>query len=341
MRSNSGNRDDPSPAHFGAADDGRPGTVRRSASGRIPQWAIDEALEQMDVPSPWRGAPVPGKNVERPASRARTKRSAGARRRGRRSGTVLGVALVVGLYFSPALFERFVLPAVRPYLPGATMPPPGVEAAQSPLGRPPAGTGSRAYSLQPSPDPGQPFVAYDPCRPVHYVVRPDNAPPGSDQLIRQAIAEVSAATGLRFQDDGATSEAPSEHRTTYQDDRYGKRWAPVLIAWSNPEETPGLAGRIAGLGGSGYAQAPGHPLVLVAGQVALDAPTLADAMHRPEGPAHVRAVIMHELGHVVGLDHVADPSQLMNAENSGLTDFAAGDRAGLALLGSGTCVPQL
>jgi hypothetical protein len=131
------------------------------------------------------------------------------------------------------------------------------------------------------------------------------------------------------------------HPRTRASDRYGKRWAPVLITWSNPEETPGLAGRIAGLGGSGSAQTPGHPLVLVAGQVALDAPDLADAMHRPEGPAHVRAVIMRELGHVVGLGHVADSSQLMNAENTGLTDFAAGDRAGLALLGSGSCVPQL
>lgn len=239
------------------------------------------------------------------------------------------------------MFERFVLPTVRPYLPGATMPPPGVEAAQSPLGQPPESTGSPAYSLQPSPDPGQPFVAYDPCRPVHYVVRPDNAPPGADQLLHQAVAEVSAATGLRFQNDGSTSEAPSENRNTYQADRYGKRWAPVLIAWSNPEESPGLAGNVAGLGGSGYAQTPGHPIVLVAGQVKLDAPALTDILQRPEGPAQVRAIIMHELGHVVGLNHVDDPGQLMYAENSGLTEFADGDRAGLARLGRGTCVPQL
>jgi hypothetical protein len=255
--------------------------------------------------------------------------------------TVLGIALVVGLYFTPSLFEQFVMPAVLPYLPDAKVPPPGFEAAASPIGLPPAGTGSTAYLLQKSPDPGQPFVAYDPCRPVHYVVRPDNAPPGTELLIQEAVASVSAASGLQFVYDGATSEAPSETRETYQPERYGKQWAPVLIAWSSPEETPGLAGNVAGMGGSSYVHIPGKPYVHVAGQVKLDAPGLAETLTWRDGPAHVRAVIMHELGHVLGLDHVDDPAQLMFEENRGQLDFGDGDRAGLAVLGRGECVPQL
>ncbi len=65
-------------------------------------------------------------------------------------------------------------------------------------------------------------MAYDPCRPVHYVVRPDNAPPGTDLLIQEAVARVSAS-GLHFVYDGATSEAPSETHETYQAERYGKQ----------------------------------------------------------------------------------------------------------------------
>jgi hypothetical protein len=254
---------------------------------------------------------------------------------------VLGIALVVGLYFSPTLFERYVMSAARPHLPGSEVPPPGFEAAPSPLGVPPAISESGPYVLQESPDPSQPFVAYDPCRPLHYVVRPEGAPPGTDQLIQEAVASVSSATGLHFVYDGLTSEAPTEDRKAYQPERYGKKWAPILIAWSTPEESPDLAGRIAGTGGSASIQIQGEPYVYVTGEVRLDGPGLAETLAFPDGPALVRAIVMHELAHVVGLDHVNDPTQLMHEENTGQFDFAAGDRAGLALLGTGKCVPRL
>ncbi|WP_246084674.1 peptidase [Pseudarthrobacter phenanthrenivorans] len=310
--------------------------VRRSPSGRIPQWAIDEALGKLQDPEPWRAAPTP---------------AAGKRRRGTRPGrtfrwrsgpvSVLALALIAGLYFTPTLISRLTLSQALPHLPGSDVPPPGFEAASSPLGVPPATTGSTAFVLQESPDPDQPFVAYDPCRPIHYVVRPDLAPPGTDQLIQQSVAAVSAATGLQFVYDGLTSEAPSKDREAYQPDRYGKKWAPVLIAWSTPEEAPDLAGRVAGTGGSSSIQVRGEPYVYITGQVQLDAPALTETLAFPDGPALVRAIMMHELAHVVGLDHVNDPAQLMYEENSGQLDFAAGDRAGLALLGTGKCVPRV
>jgi hypothetical protein len=62
-------------------------------------------------------------------------------------------------------------------------------------------------------------------------------------------------------------------------------------------------------------------------------------MGRSYGMALVRAVVEHELGHLLGLDHVHDDSQLMNADNKGLTDYAAGDQLGLERLGRGHCFP--
>lgn len=312
--------------------------VRRSPSGRIPQWAIDEALGKLQEPEPWRAAPTPTRGKSR---RYRRTRPGQTRRWKSGPAAVLVLALVVGLYFTPALFSRLVLSQALPHLPGSDVPPPGFEAASSPLGVPAATTGSTAFVLQESPDPDQPFVAYDPCRPIHYVVRPDLAPPGTDQLIQQSVAAVSAATGLQFVYDGLTSEAPSKDREAYQPDRYGKKWAPVLIAWSTPEEAPDLAGRVAGTGGSSSIQVEGEPYVYITGQVQLDAPALTETLAFPDGPALVRAIVMHELAHVVGLDHVNDPTQLMYEENSGQLDFGAGDRAGLALLGRGKCVPRI
>lgn len=312
--------------------------VRKSPSGRIPQWAIDEALGKLQDPEPWRAAPAPLRVKRRGFRRTKPGR---ARRWNSRSATVLGLTLLVGLYFTPTLISRLATAGVLADMVGSDMPPAGFEAASSPLGTPPATTGSTAFVVQESPDPEQPFIAYDPCRPIHYVVRPDLAPAGTDQLIRESVAAVSAATGLQFVYDGPTSEAPTNDRAAYQPDRYGKKWAPVLIAWSTPEEAPDLAGRIAGTGGSTSIQIQGEPHVYVTGQVQLDAPDLTETLAFPEGPALVRAIIMHELAHVVGLDHVNDPTQLLYEENNGHTDFGAGDRAGLALLGAGECVPRL
>lgn len=255
--------------------------------------------------------------------------------------TFLVLAFVAFLVFGPGLLQRHVVPFAEPYLPGADIPPRGVEAADSPLGQPPSVAASSSYALQPTPGDSQPFAAYDPCRPIHYVIRPDNAPAGGERLIHEAVAEISAATGLQFVHDGATTEPFTDKREKYQPDRYGKRWAPVLIAWATPAEVPMLAGDTAGLGGSSYAGATGGPLVLVAGQVALDAPVLAEMMGWPNGAAAVRGIIIHELGHVVGLDHVNDPSQLMYVGPGGTSTLAEGDLAGLALLGTGECVPQI
>jgi predicted Zn-dependent protease len=71
--------------------------------------------------------------------------------------------------------------------------------------------------------------------------------------------------------------------------------------------------------------------------VALDAPQLKRVLSRRHGRELVRAIIVHELGHLVGLDHVNDPGELMHADNVGRLALGPGDREGLAALGSGRC----
>ena len=221
-------------------------------------------------------------------------------------------------------------------------PPPGVEEASAPLGRAAALTSvSASYRFLHTQGDGIQPVAYDPCRPIHVVVNPRTAIAGADTLLRQALDRVGAATGLRFVVDGTTDEAPSADRAAYLPDRYPGRWAPVLIAWSDPTEDPGLAGDVAGLGGSGYVQTDAGS-VYVTGGVELDGPQLAALSTRSDGLDEARGIIEHELGHLVGLDHVEDPTQLMNPVGQpGVTTYAAGDLTGLETLGQGRCFPDL
>jgi hypothetical protein len=184
--------------------------------------------------------------------------------------------------------------------------------------------------------PGEP-VTYDPCRPIDVVVNDSIAPPGADSILDEALAEVRRATGLELRRVGRTIEVPRPQRPL-RDHRYGRGWSPVLVAWTTPDVVPRLSGRVAGLGGS-------QPVVdemsrrstYVTGSVSLDTSDFETILARPDGEAEARAIVMHELGHVVGLAHVDDPAQLMNADNVGLTNFGPGDLAGLALLGKGRC----
>lgn len=183
-------------------------------------------------------------------------------------------------------------------------------------------------------------VRYDPCDTIHYVIRPDNAPAGGEQMIHDAVAKTARATGLVFAYDGTTTEAPSPDRLKYQPDRYGDRWAPVLISWTTPDETPAFTGDIAGFGGSSPIQAGQAPWIFITGQVSVDGP-LAQQLIDQGSASQAASILLHEMGHVIGLGHSESTNELMYRANDGTrTDFSTGDLAGLALLGNGPCVPE-
>lgn len=180
-------------------------------------------------------------------------------------------------------------------------------------------------------------VRFDPCRPVRYVLSGRAPFPGGEALLSSAIAEVSRDTGLQFQSLGGTTETPTARRPAYQPDRYGPVWAPVLIAWTDSRAVPALAGQVIGVGGGLTASVAGGQPTLVSGVVYLDAPDLAQLALRPDGARIVRAAMLHELGHLVGLAHVSDPAQVMLPHDDALTHYGEGDRRGLAILGAGPC----
>lgn len=321
-----------------------PDDLPRSPTGRIPQWVLDEAAGRPVDVVPFRASPSgPGR---------------GARARRARSGrglTVFLVALIVAGAFvlrplSTGSTVASLVPHGAPTVVHVGDVAPSPSAAPSPpRARPPAGLGESPDTrpAQAVVEDGQGFrylrhqadgiapVTWSPCRAVHYVTRSAGQPRGGAALLASAVAAVSRATGLRFVDDGATTEGPSEDRAPYQPQRYGDRWAPVLVAWATPDEVPDFGVDVAGEAGPVTGHTPSGDDTYVSGTVYLDAGKLQAA-----GPGQARGIIEHELGHLVGLAHVSDPGQLMFPRAGRVTTYAAGDRAGLAALSRGACQPD-
>ena len=112
----------------------------------------------------------------------------------------------------------------------------------------------------------------------------------------------------------------------------------MLVAWSTQAESPDLAGTVVGWANSDQAPSLHGGLAYRTGQVVLDAEDLAPELDRRGGRAEVRSVVLHEVGHLLGLDHVDDPSQVMYEYSSPeVTTYQAGDLAGLEALGTGRC----
>lgn len=214
------------------------------------------------------------------------------------------------------------------------------DLSATPLAMPaPAPHGSGGYVLLDREDDGSGRpVRWDPCRPIHYVIREHGTPPGGQSAITSSIRLLEQLTGLRFVFDGTTTEAPAQNRPTYQPSRYGDRWAPVLVAWTDPQEYPAMAA-YAGLGGPDAVsgRVPGQRR-FVSGVVLLNRIYLGRTVQWAGGQERLNAVVLHEFGHLAGLDHVDDPAQLMYKQPTPKPGgFAGGDRRGLAAVSGGPC----
>ena len=209
----------------------------------------------------------------------------------------------------------------------------------------------RDYSfMYPGPDRCRP-ARFNPCEPIHYVLNPALAPPGGVADARAAIAQVSRATGITFIEDAMTNETiVGGNRNPYQPERYGPRWAPVLIVWERTGS--GQSGEQAAGRGGPYVDRRGG--VITSGVVGLNVDAVTDrrtGAHPadgfragrlgvgPIGPEGVTwgRVLLHELAHVMGLGHSSDRAQLMYPEATEQTttvaEYGRGDLAGLRLLG--------
>lgn len=183
-------------------------------------------------------------------------------------------------------------------------------------------------------------MRWNPCEPIHYKTNLGAAPSTAASDLAQALQTVRNATGINFVDDGPTTIVPTR---SWQREATRRR-SPVVIAWASASQTDvfansslvgaGLASEV-GVGGPGAIIDPvtGHG-VYVSGLVVIDRDSSA-RLAPGFGANSVGVVLMHELGHLIGLGHVASSVDIMNptVERTKTGTWGPGDQAGLARLG--------
>ncbi|MDE0573346.1 hypothetical protein ON058_07955 [Demequina sp. B12] len=194
-------------------------------------------------------------------------------------------------------------------------------------------TGSHTFLFE---EAGEP-TRYDPCVPVAWVHNPAGMPAGAEGLVEDAVDNIAQYTGLFFEFEGEVNEPVTFDRDLIQE-RYGERFAPVLVGWSDASATPDLGGSTAGLGGSSSVSgAYGDQRFLAAGVVILDREDFAELLATEAGQGRAASIVRHELAHVVGLGHVDDTTEVMHTENLAAVSWGPGDRQALAIAGAGPC----
>ena len=226
-------------------------------------------------------------------------------------------------------------PAATPAIPDSTMVPLG--SSQRLLPAVHATTSGPHAFLQTNPD-GTP-VTWSPCEPIHYAVNSDEMPGNGMDVLHAAIDRVSAAAGLKFVQDPGTHAVASGGGAGLDIAADGL-YLPVLISWATKQEFPRL-GDHAGITYPLSLDVGGvrvtHTFQYYSGQIVLDA-NYYRTIAAQGWASEEQAIIMHELGHLVGLAHVHVGTELMNEDNVGLQHFGPGDLQGLAEAGDGRCI---
>ncbi len=160
-------------------------------------------------------------------------------------------------------------------------------------------------------------------------VYPAGGPPDAEELVREAVDVMRSATGLDIVVTGSFGgRAPNWNfqaaPVTLVD--------PIGVSWQDGTSISALTDDTAGLGGSAVVGRQ-----RIGGTIALSRQYYAELAARGDHDEAL-AVLLHEFGHVFGLDHVDSPSELMYDKNNGRTTLGQGDLEGLQRVGHGPCV---
>jgi hypothetical protein len=164
------------------------------------------------------------------------------------------------------------------------------------------------------------------CTPIPYLLNPAGAPADWAETVKSALGQVTAATGYTFANHGTTIAGAQQADHA------------IVLQWAGAVQDPGLAGNVVGRTYWRASSVGGSAMTIESAGIVMDTQLLT------WGPATraamIRQVLLHELGHAMGLGHVEDRRQVMNSSSDGtLQHYQNGDLAGLSAVGrsAGPC----
>jgi hypothetical protein len=218
----------------------------------------------------------------------------------------------------------------------------------------PASAGASDYKLayQTLPDGRKAVARWNPCQTIVYRVNPTYLSSNSTTRakaiaeVKEAFKRASAATGITFKYAGTSTQIPKNTSSNRWHERMSS--AEIVVAWVNQTKSDAktnLLGRTssgaysAGTGGYAYKywRSGSDPWRGVTGRgfVVLDARQNSKFAPGFGSGATRGSLLLHEIGHALGLLHVGATSQTMypTVLKRSSTGYYSGDATGLKKLG--------
>lgn len=183
-------------------------------------------------------------------------------------------------------------------------------------------------------DPAGRPARWSPCQVIQLAVNPASAPAGAMRELQAAVRVVSTATGLRMRL-AKTTQSPTADWGLQSLPGQPGRWPPVLVSFGVPGQgvgDPSASAEAAPV----WVESKGR-LLIVSGSLAVNTRHNRFYGGGRDGRPSRQALFEHELGHIVGLDHVRDRSSRMYPTMTATRALSPGDREGLRQAGQGPC----